>query len=69
MSDSVYSILRSYISACEDLSTINPFEIHVLVLNAAMANWRPYLIHLTTETGQQVVAAKQSHTSNFTDTI
>jgi hypothetical protein len=37
-----------------DIQQFNPFEVHLLLLDTAMANWRPYLVHMTTEINEQV---------------
>ena len=42
-----------YIKSAENLHELNPFEIHVLILEIALTNWRPYIMHLTKEISQQ----------------
>jgi hypothetical protein len=34
--------------------TGNPFEAHVILLDTALANWRPYILYLTEKTNEQV---------------
>lgn len=46
--------LDRYIKSCRDLSNINPFEIHVIIIDVALANWRPYITYLTEEITKQV---------------
>ena len=46
--------LDRYIRSCTDLASLNAFEIHVIVLDNALANWRPYIIDLTERVTQQV---------------
>lgn len=46
--------LNGYIKNSEDLSALNPFEIHVILLDTALGNWRSYIIFLTEEISKQV---------------
>ena len=46
--------LDRYIKSCEDIAQLNPFEIHLIVLDTALANWRPYIVGLTEKLTQQV---------------
>lgn len=46
--------LDRYVRSSAKLNTLNPFEIHVLVLNSAMENWRQYIVDLTERVSQQV---------------
>jgi len=39
-------------ASCTYETSANPFEIHLLLLDTAMANWRHYLVDLATETDQ-----------------
>lgn len=48
--------LDRYVRSSVNLNTLNPFEIHILVLNSALENWRQYIIDLTEIVGQQVRA-------------
>ncbi len=43
-----------YIKSCVDMAALNPFEIHLIVLDTALANWRPYIVSLTERITQQV---------------
>src|SRR5882757_5610944 len=49
LSDTARVALASYLDNVVDMSTTDPFEMHVLLLNTAMANWRPYLAHVAAE--------------------
>ena len=53
--------LDRYIRSCTDVASLNAFEIHVIVLDNALANWRPYIIDLTERVTQQV------HSSCYAD--
>ena len=46
--------LDRYIKSCKDIAQLNPFEIHLIVLDTALANWRPYIVGLTEKIKQQV---------------
>lgn len=46
--------LDRYIKSCENIAQLNPFEIHLIVLDTALANWRPYIVGLTEKITQQV---------------
>jgi hypothetical protein len=48
--------LDGYASCTHDESA-NPFEIHLLLLDTAMANWRHYLVDLAAETDQHAAQA------------
>lgn len=37
-----------------NLLAVNPFEIHLIVLDNLLANWRPYIIYLTEKIAEQV---------------
>ena len=45
--------LDEYVQCCEVRDT-NPFEIHVLLLDTALSNWRQYMVYLTVETNERV---------------
>ena len=53
-SDRTRTSLDLYAKSCTDLALFNPFEIHVLVLDSALANWRSYIIDLTERITRQV---------------
>ena len=53
-SERTRSSLDRYVKSCTDLVSFNPFEIHVLVLDSALANWRSYIIDLTERITRQV---------------
>jgi hypothetical protein len=44
--------IDGYASCGHESSRFNPFEIHLLLLDTAMVNWRHYLIDLAAETDQ-----------------
>ena len=48
--------LDKYVSSSENLAALNPFEIHVILLDTALGNWRSYIIYLTEEVSKQVGA-------------
>ena len=37
-----------------DPASLNPFEIHLILLDSALANWRPYIVGLTEQITKQV---------------
>ncbi|KAL9136704.1 MAG: hypothetical protein Q9175_002081 [Cornicularia normoerica] len=45
--------LDRYLKSCKDIAQLNPFEIHLIVLDTALANWRPYIVGLTERITQQ----------------
>jgi hypothetical protein len=49
--------LNSFIQRAGSLAALNPFEIHLLLLDTAIANWRPYMVYLYAETNKQVRTA------------
>lgn len=46
--------LSRYLTNCSDLSISNPFEFHLILLDIALATWRPYIVQLTETIKQQV---------------
>ena len=46
--------LDKYLKGCTDVTTLNPFEIHVILVDTALANWRPRIVDLTEEITHQV---------------
>lgn len=46
-----------YVKSCVDLSPLNPFEIHLIVLDTTLATWRPYIVSLTEKIRQQVISS------------
>jgi hypothetical protein len=46
--------LDAYLTNCEEIPFLNPFEMHLLLLDTAMAHWRPYLAFMAAETNEQV---------------
>lgn len=55
--------LEEYIQSCGELKDINPFEVHALLLDTAISNWRQYMIYLTAEINDRVCSRW-----NFNDT-
>ena len=54
--------VETYVKQSSDLSTLNPFEIHLLILDGSLANWRPYIVYLTEKITEQVgVMLETSH--------
>ncbi|KAI4187924.1 MAG: hypothetical protein L6R41_002499 [Letrouitia leprolyta] len=39
--------LKNYLKRVKDISASNPFEIHIIFLDAVIGNWRFYIIYLT----------------------
>ena len=48
-SSNTESSIDRYIKSAGDLTLLGPFDIHLLIVEAALLNWRPYLAHLTEE--------------------
>ena len=46
--------LDRYVKSSDNLATLNPFEIHLILLDTALANWRPYIVDLTEKVAKQV---------------
>ena len=46
--------LDRYLKSKHAFGTQNPFEIHLLLLETALANWRPFIISLTQKINEQV---------------
>ena len=49
--------LQDYMVSVDEMSYLNPFDLHLLILDTAIANWRPYLVHIATEISGQVCQA------------
>ncbi|KAF2184449.1 hypothetical protein K469DRAFT_709209 [Zopfia rhizophila CBS 207.26] len=45
--------LDQYTRSIDDLVGSNPFEIHIIFLDTAIASWRPYLVDLTRQVTEQ----------------
>lgn len=52
-STKVKNSLHEYVRSSENLSALNPFEVHVLLLDTLLGNWRSYVIYLTEEISKQ----------------
>ena len=39
--------MDKYLQNVDTVVSSNPFEIHLLLLDTALANWRPYVMYLT----------------------
>ncbi|KAL2049176.1 hypothetical protein ABVK25_010526 [Lepraria finkii] len=46
-------ILDSYMGGCGGYASVNPFEIHLLILDTALTNWRRYIVDLTDKIRKQ----------------
>jgi hypothetical protein len=46
--------LDLYTRSIDDLTGANPFELHVIFLDTAIASWRPYLVDLSRKVTNQV---------------
>jgi hypothetical protein len=55
-STSAQLYLDRYIKSAgtENISTLNPFEIHLILLDTALSNWRLYVISITEKMSEQV---------------
>ena len=60
-STKIKNSLKEYAKSSENLSALNPFEIHVIILDTALGNWRSYLIYLTEEISKQVWQIKSDN--------
>lgn len=36
------------------MTALNPFEIHLIILDTSLANWRPYIVYLTEQITEHV---------------
>jgi hypothetical protein len=52
--------LDHYTRSIEDLMRVNPFELHVIFLDTAIATWRPYLVYLTQLVAEQVRTSRMN---------
>ncbi|MCJ1242727.1 hypothetical protein MMC14_010736 [Varicellaria rhodocarpa] len=52
-SDSAHRRLDRYIKSSTNITTLNPFEIHLILLDSALENWRRYIVDLTEKITQQ----------------
>ena len=43
-----------YVKGTSDLTALNPFEIHLIILDTSLATWRPYIVYLTEQITAQV---------------
>ncbi len=43
-----------YIKSSPNAADLSPFELHLIILDSALANWRPFIISLTESITQQV---------------
>ena len=58
-SQKLLSSFEAYMSAKNKSDTANPFEMHVILIDLAMSNWRRYLVFLATETNDQVASPEK----------
>ena len=47
-------VLKRYISSFKDLASLEAFELHVLMIDTALANWPQYIMDLTDKISKQV---------------
>lgn len=56
-----------YIKSSKLPTTLNPFDIHLILLDTALAKWRPYIVYLTEQVMNQVRKhSRDSAISTFT---
>lgn len=53
--------IDEYIEAAGDVQLFDPFEVHLLLVDTAIANWRPYLVNMATDINEQVGTATADH--------
>ena len=46
-SNTVELRMDNYLKSVDTVVNSNPFEVHLIILDTALANWRPYVIYLT----------------------
>lgn len=46
--------LGRYVRGSSDLTALNPFETHLIILDTILANWRPYIVYLTERINEHV---------------
>ena len=47
-------VLERYISSSKDLASLKVFELHLLMIDTALANWPQYIMDLTDNISKQV---------------
>ena len=47
-------VLERYISSSKDLASLEAFELHLLMIDTALANWPQYIMDLTDKISKQV---------------
>lgn len=47
-------VLERYISSSKDLASHEAFELHLLLIGTALANWAQYIMELTDKMSEQV---------------
>jgi hypothetical protein len=55
LSKHAQSRIDDYVVEESQLQTADPMDIHLLVLDTALSNWRPYLVDLSTEVDEHTV--------------
>ena len=58
--------LDRYIKTSQHLIAENPFDVHLILVDIALANWRPYIVNLTERIMKQVCTTIRSITSSET---
>lgn len=46
--------MSKYVRSFENENDVNHFAMHLILINSAIANWRPYLAYLTKATNEGV---------------
>lgn len=48
------TLVSQYASSVNEVAAENPFELHVIFLDKALASWRPYLVFMTHQISNMV---------------
>lgn len=56
-SQKMETCMDRYVKSLRSVSAPNPFNVHVLLFDTALANWRPFIISLTQKINKQVSSA------------
>lgn len=58
LSEKAELCLDRYVKSSQNIIAENPFDVHLILLDTALANWRPYIVSLTEQINRQVCAIK-----------
>ena len=61
--------VQKYVEGSSNLTALNPFEIHLIILDTSLANWRPYIIYLTEQITEQVRRGEMAMGSGYADIL